>query len=629
MAERQADVKVRLRLDDQASKATDRVKQSFDRVTGSVGGAVRGIARFASQALAVTVGLSLGRLIEDFKSLGREAIQAASGAQQSQRQIGAMLMAASGAEFGKASSAARSVHNQLEDIGIASGVSADSVTAAFESMFGVVQKAGGGIEDSVRLTENLTRVAGPLGISMDQAGSSVLGIMSGLTRARDPMVQLLRNFGQLDVKSKSFAKLSEPQKLAALQSAFARVGETMRGVPPGFAQIVQSFKDVRDNIMEAFGTPIMNTIGKLLSRTSGWVQKHQMEVEIFAVRWGNKFAEFIQRSVELAARTFRWIQTHWDDIVAKAKQLPTLIGAGMAARMAAPAALGLAGRAVGAAGGMGRMLAGAGGTVARAASGVAAGAAPVATHFGQVIIGAGLRAAPAMQMAGGAATAAGPGLMGALGGPQAIATIGAAISAFMALVAIAAVAGGAMYAFKNNLSGMGTIFRTQMGTLWESLQKLWSSVRPLVELFAELAGRWVIALVFQLNGLVRAIKWIIDIIMREPIVQFAMRQFGISPESIRARDVQQERDEQATTRAEEISAWVQRQNEEAIARAQVEAAMGERPAQPVNDFRGSTFNLKMDFRDQDPDRVAVVFQRDINRAAEARITARTAIPFGA
>jgi hypothetical protein len=45
-------------------------------------------------------------------------------------------------------------------------------------------------------------------------------------------------------------------------------------------------------------------------------------------------------------------------------------------------------------------------------------------------------------------------------------------------------------------------------------------------------------------------------------------------------------------------------------------------------FNGAQFTIKQDFRDQDPDRVAVVFQRDITRAAENRIMASTVRAFG-
>jgi hypothetical protein len=54
-----------------------------------------------------------------------------------------------------------------------------------------------------------------------------------------------------------------------------------------------------------------------------------------------------------------------------------------------------------------------------------------------------------------------------------------------------------------------------------------------------------------------------------------------------------------------------------------------KPAAPQVNFNGGqTFNIKQDFRDQDPDRMALVFERDIIRSAENRRQARTASPFG-
>jgi hypothetical protein len=44
---------------------------------------------------------------------------------------------------------------------------------------------------------------------------------------------------------------------------------------------------------------------------------------------------------------------------------------------------------------------------------------------------------------------------------------------------------------------------------------------------------------------------------------------------------------------------------------------------------GQTFQIKQDFRDQDPDRIAVIFQRDIARAAENRLQGGTGGAFGA
>jgi len=67
--------------------------------------------------------------------------------------------------------------------------------------------------------------------------------------------------------------------------------------------------------------------------------------------------------------------------------------------------------------------------------------------------------------------------------------------------------------------------------------------------------------------------------------------------------------------------------EKLLAKAAKEAESTGKKATPMQ-FNGAIFNIKQDFRDQDPDRVAVVFQRDIQRAAENRLMARTSLAFG-
>jgi hypothetical protein len=53
-----------------------------------------------------------------------------------------------------------------------------------------------------------------------------------------------------------------------------------------------------------------------------------------------------------------------------------------------------------------------------------------------------------------------------------------------------------------------------------------------------------------------------------------------------------------------------------------------KPPAPVNDFRGSKFEIQQDFRDQDPDRVAAIFQKDIERAVVNRSMSTRAFGLG-
>ena len=53
-----------------------------------------------------------------------------------------------------------------------------------------------------------------------------------------------------------------------------------------------------------------------------------------------------------------------------------------------------------------------------------------------------------------------------------------------------------------------------------------------------------------------------------------------------------------------------------------------KPPAPVVNMPGAHITIKQDFRDQDPDRVALVFQRDLMRAATATRQSKLAGVFG-
>jgi hypothetical protein len=61
----------------------------------------------------------------------------------------------------------------------------------------------------------------------------------------------------------------------------------------------------------------------------------------------------------------------------------------------------------------------------------------------------------------------------------------------------------------------------------------------------------------------------------------------------------------------------------------IKAQGGIKPAGSVVNFNGGqTFHIKQDFRNEDPDRIAFVFRRDVVKSAEARRQSRVGTPFG-
>jgi len=162
------------------------------------------------------------------------------------------------------------------------------------------------------------------------------------------------------------------------------------------------------------------------------------------------------------------------------------------------------------------------------------------------------------------------------------------------------------------------------GSLWVELRKLWVVAQPLVEKLAEVSGQAIVGLIIGLGKLANAFTWLLNTMLSNPLTQLLLMHLGVSPAATATRN----RSEDADAAARQQAEWQIQQIMARDAQMQLEALMGNTSGPPTIDARGSHFEIKQDFRDEDPDRIAAIFTRDIARAAGARVHARTSVPFG-
>lgn len=630
MAERRADVGIRIKVDDRAAKEAKKIKKGFDEATESVGkvGSAFGSAR--QQAMGMFAALQLNRLVLGLERWARSTFHVATEAEQGRRHITAMLMAASGRDYNSAIAAGQSVAEELGQIAIVAGVSGETVNRTWKNLFPSVLRAGGGIQDAVDHVKAFAQISAATGMNIERMAGEMRVFTLGAGKATGPLAMMLKNFGELDITAKEFKRATEPERFNLLQRALGRVADQMAGVPPGFAQAAEAFRNIKDSIMDAFGKPMVEALTGSLQKINNWVQENSIRITVYARIWGRKFAEFLELAFNKVQKVFKWIYENWDRLMSAVKALPAIFGAATVARTAAPLMTGLA-----------RSLAGRiGGVITRSIGGVMSRAAPAAAGGAFNVVRGMTRAAPqgmfnvvrgAAGTAAAAAPAAGGGLMAALGGPQAIASIAALAAAITWTVAAAVAAGAVFYAFSRDIGGWGTRLKHTWSELSAAFGELWRAASPLVEMFGT-------TLLVTLNTFVRSLSYIVrgigaatSAILRDPIIRFVARRMGVDVTGGAARGAAATREvARQQELARETNAIITERAQGVLARAKMEEQIrGGMRGAPTVDARGSTFHIKQDFRDQDPDRVAIVFQRDLIRSAESRFMARTSLPFGA
>lgn len=646
-ADRTARVGVKLTVDDRASATAERIRRSFQGVKDKVHEAGQGLRHFAAQALSMTVGLEIDRGIRGMAHFATEILGVAMKAQGAQKRIAAMFTAISGVGYGTTRRIARGVYDDLIGIGVGAGVATDQVVEAFEGIYALSSKAGRGIEGALETTTDLARIAQGMGIPMERAAQSVNMMTLGLVRGRDPLQRMLLATGAIARNSKEFkSHMNEAQRAEVINKGLRELAARMP-TQLGIGGLIQSLKNIREQIMENVGTPIAEALKAPLLQVTEYFRRNREEIAATAEHWGESIARFVARGVAAAKQVFGWVRAHWEDIVAKVKSIPLYLGGAMAARAVGGGLLSMAGPLA---------------MAAAVRPGAAAAAAPSmagmlgAPTLANIAGAAGVRAAPALDL----------GTIGG-GGAAAAGTTGVA-GAVAALGAVAIVAALAVNAFMKNLGGlrdavMGTAqssssLASSLTGLRTSFSELYTTIGPVVDALSTVVGFWFSQFAHGLQSIATLFS----------LVASGMSSFARSLASVFGVDLPGGAPMEGATRpgagghrmVYRGGRWVpdtsvpgqyaptgreggpasqdwgtqvlRRQARERAERREREergGIHGRGLGGPATiDARGSTFNIKQDFRDEDPDRIASVFTRDIQRAAEARVTARTSTPFG-
>jgi mannose/fructose-specific phosphotransferase system component IIA len=137
------EVHTKLVMDDAASEALHKVKEGFEKVgetVADVQGEIRGMIK---QAAAVALGFQFDRGIESVKEMGEEMIHAASETEEHVKALAGVLAMSdkTGASYEELTERAEELHEELAQVGVAAGASAQTMIEAFSMMAERSQKS--------------------------------------------------------------------------------------------------------------------------------------------------------------------------------------------------------------------------------------------------------------------------------------------------------------------------------------------------------------------------------------------------------------------------------------------------------------------------------------------------------
>lgn len=308
-------------IDDAAKKTTDGWKSKL------MGGA-KSMGSFAASASALAVGAAMAGGAALF-GLGMHAMHSFEAADEELRGIAGTLMTIdqNANAFEDLHEYADDVKNVLEDIGIEAGVADDKTAAAFSN---IIEHGGKTVEETQELVREMALAGKVIPGGLDNIVSGYEQIQLGMVRAKNPLVQLISATGTLKGNAKSVAKemqkMSPEEQMKLAEKAVAKFSEKMEDVPLTMKQMGEGMDIIKGNIFEAIGKPILEKVEGGLSPIHKWIVENQgMMYEL-----GGQLGEGLGKAVEVGTRFMQEIWKVANDLSAEIQNtFDAIYGPGM------------------------------------------------------------------------------------------------------------------------------------------------------------------------------------------------------------------------------------------------------------------------------------------------------------
>jgi hypothetical protein len=306
----QAVVKVKLQYDERASDTTKKFsvelknldKTSDESMKKAAGGAKTaatsmGFLKGATVAAGAAM-LAAGAAAAVMLGAGTIASMFAANSQLEKiRATTAQLVSLSPEKnmtFSRATEAARAFENEFRKISIAARVSRDDIRSAFQmvaSQQGNVARLT--LKDAETITRNMAMASAFTPGGMSALSKEYENLKTGMFSSSGSIVQMITSTGVLKGNAvevaKQLASKDTITRMKLAEEAMAKMAKQSAG-PTGFEGLKTAFGTIGSGVMETIGTPIINKVLPVFESVIGWFEKNDAVIQRTAEHVGDAIA---------------------------------------------------------------------------------------------------------------------------------------------------------------------------------------------------------------------------------------------------------------------------------------------------------------------------------------------------
>lgn len=660
MADKKVDVGVRLKMEqtDAATSEVEKLRKRVLELEGATKKTETSFLDFAKQAAAMAIGVNLMPAIHQMTDFAKSIAMASVEGDAADTAIAGLISTVQGVPWDQAKDQAGDFGDELDIISAKAGVAGGDVAGAFQAMLELKGATEAGVASARQNVEQVSVIAGVLGKSAEGLSREFGFMGEGVLKTRGQLFQLLQTTGIFGDNTKKAAeywgKLTEESRIKALEFGLSKVADSMAKATPSSKQLLTSIQSLYETGKERLGDALMAELVPVLTEVKTKMMAAIPVIEKFAKTVGPEVGRWVSAAVTKVEEGFKYLQTHSQEIhdaivsaYEKAKAVvdfilanKDMIAVAFGAKMAIPAGMAAA-KGVGAA---------------------YAGAGQVAGAIGMAGVGGSLAVmgafAAAVAVFAGAAYFLGKHIQETKAHTEVQTSTLAAISKVAE--------SGDVERVERLSSTFKQLAMTTDGELNPAFRTALENMKAIAETSAKMKAA-------DVTHIEKAISMAAGKMQDLPAVTQAQVAAGQTQKAAE--------DYAANVAANQAAVLIYAYNEasltgnkaamqlaantiagsdllkEAFLKSSMDVQGGlegfadvvmaggsqfasfvtgirgkagaKVPAAPaVHMSGGQTFKITQDFRSEDPDRIAMIFERDIVKLAENRIQARTTIPFG-
>lgn len=176
----------------------------------------------------------------------------------------------SGMSFLDVKEYATGLKDELEEMAMQVGMLDDTLVNVFDT---IIERGGHSVEEASKLTEEFALAGRAISGGPESLANGFNMIEMGVVKARNPLVQMISATGVLEGSAKSVAKqmqaMSIDKQMELAEKAVAKMGAKMKDVPMTFEEMKASMSVFSGNILESAGDPMMKGLTKAMGDFRG------------------------------------------------------------------------------------------------------------------------------------------------------------------------------------------------------------------------------------------------------------------------------------------------------------------------------------------------------------------------